>query len=489
MAILSLNEQSLLLEAAAESLDIDPRLYEEAILKYEDIGTWLAHADSDLREHTPNIFPQGSFRLGTMVRSICPNHDHDIDLVCRLSIGKNNVSKAELKKMIGDQLKKRADLREILSESRRAWTLEYRRQFHLDVLSTIPNVERPPSGILLPDKGFQLWQKSDPIAYAEWFYDRMRVIYRKKQAALAEELQANIEEVPYWQVRTPLQRVVQILKRHRDLYFQKDLENRPVSIIITTLAALAYRNQPDIFEALIDCLKTLSNYIEKRGAKWWVKNPVEPDENFAERWNEYPERQEAFFKWLDQANEDFTEAARQTGISKIAAALSPSLGRLTVNKAAASLGVEMQPLMESNRAAPEDYVPVLTYASHAKMPLWPMAITHTASVTASVYRTKYGSKKLWDLTNRSVPKGVGLRFRVATNVRPPYEVRWQVVNTGREATDARDQRGGFEKSEDGMRDVHWESTAYAGTHWVEAFIIKGFSCVARSGKKLVRVRG
>src|SRR5262249_33717466 len=155
--------------------------------------------------------------------------------------------------------------------------------------------ERPPSGILLPDKDLHLWQKSNPIAYADWFYDRMRVMFREKQAALAEELQASIEEVPYWQGPTPLQRPAPILKRHRDLYCENDLENRPVSIIITTLAARAYRNQPDLFEALVQCLKAMPNYIEKRGDQWWVENPVEQDENFAERWNEYPKRREAFF--------------------------------------------------------------------------------------------------------------------------------------------------------------------------------------------------
>ena len=39
-------------------------------------------------------------------------------------------------------------------------------QFHLDVISSIPNVERQPNGILLPDKELHYWQKSNPITYA-----------------------------------------------------------------------------------------------------------------------------------------------------------------------------------------------------------------------------------------------------------------------------------------------------------------------------------
>jgi hypothetical protein len=63
---------------------------------------------------------------------------------------------------------------------------------------------------------------------------------------LAEALKANIEDVPEWRVKTPLQRAVQLLKRHRDVYFAGDYENRPISIIITTLAAHAYKNQENV---------------------------------------------------------------------------------------------------------------------------------------------------------------------------------------------------------------------------------------------------
>ena len=41
----------------------------------------------------------------------------------------------------------------------------------------------------------------------------------------------SIEDVPEWRVKTPLQRSVQILKRHRDIYFQQKPEVRPVSVL------------------------------------------------------------------------------------------------------------------------------------------------------------------------------------------------------------------------------------------------------------------
>ena len=84
-----------------------------------------------------------------------------------------------------------------------------------------------------------------------------------------------------------------------------------------------------------------------------------------------------------------------------------------------------------------------------------------------------------------MPKKYAIRFEANTNVPHPYEVQWQVVNTGTEA--AGNLRGGFEVS-DGGSGVRWETTAYAGTHWVEAFVVKNGVCVARSGRRYVRIR-
>ena len=91
------------------------------------------------------------------------------------------------------------------------------------------------------------------------------------------------------------------------------------------------------------------------------------------------------------------------------------------------------------------------------------------------------------MSDRSLPKGVDLRFQTKTNAPPPYDVKWQVVNTGREAAAVGGLRGEFYDSE-GRPGVRKESTAYAGTHWVEAFVVKEGRCVARSGRKLVRIR-
>lgn len=480
-----------LLRLTAETLDIPDHLYEDAVLKYEDVGAWLAAEGSELHRYSPEIYPQGSFRLGTMIKPFTKKDEYDIDLVCHLQINKERTTQTELKERVGDRLKKRPDIAEIMEECRRCWSLDYPRQFHMDVLPAIPNVERPSTGILLTDTELRAWQRSNPKLYAEWFYGRMRIIFEEKRTTLAKSYQMNVEEVPEWQVKTPLQRAVQVLKRHRDIHFQNNQDNSPVSIIITTLAAKAYRNQGNLYDALLDIVRDMPKFIENRNGEWWVPNPVDPGdpgENFANKWNEKPERRLAFFTWLKKVESDFTSAIQGQTLQKAVDVLSPVMGRDMITKAAASLGLNL-----SSLPAPQTRnsvnVPALADASHCQQPLWPGRKQYKATVKGAVYPKLRYTKKLWALADRPVPKRIALRFEVTTNAPYPYEVHWQVVNTGEEARRDHGLRGDFYNGEGTYGRIRWEETAYTGTHWVEAFVVKDGVCVAQSGRKLVRIRG
>lgn len=479
---------SQLLRHAAETLDIPDHLYEDAVLKYEDIGEWLAAEDSELCDYTPEIYPQGSFRLGTVVKPFTRKDEYDIDLVCHLQIKKENTTQKELKQIVGDRLIRRGDIAEILKPGRRCWSLDYPGQFHMDVVPTIPNTERLPTGLLLTDAELLRWQKSNPKLYTEWFYERMKVIFEERKESFAKSYQMNIEEVPYWQVKTPLQRAVQILKRHRDMDFQKDQENRPSSILITTLAARAYRNQSDLYEALLDLVRDMPKFIENRDGKWWVPNPADPEENFAEKWNEKPERRSAFFTWLAKVEADFTSALEGQTLRKAFEVLSPVMGHDIIMKAATSLGIGSSGLATPQPSGSNN-VPALADASHCQRPLWPERKQYKVNVRGAVHQRLRHPKKSWDLADRSVPKGIALRFEVTTNVPSPYEIHWQVVNTGEEARRVNGLRGDFYDGEGSCGRIRWETTSYTGTHWVEAFVIKDGVCVARSGRKYVRIRG
>lgn len=94
-----------------------------------------------------------------------------------------------------------------------------------------------------------------------------------------------------------------------------------------------------------------------------------------------------------------------------------------------------------------------------------------------------------------VDAGTNIKFVARTNIGSPYEVHWQVVNTGQHATGDGDNglRGGFfaarhlngTPTTDPL--INWESTRYTGKHWIQCFIVQNGRCVAKSKRFYVNV--
>lgn len=334
---------STLLEHVADSLDISRELHDEVVNQYREIANYLAAPDSPLQSADPDLYPQGSFSIGTVVRPVSDVDDYDIDMVCLLHLKKESVTQQELKDRIGDRLVQRPDLKRRLSESRRCWRLDFD-GYHLDVLPAIPDLEllAANDSILITDTELRHWQHSNPKGFTAWFRQVMAVaLLREKQRLVeATHFRMSIADVPDDDVKTPLQRAVQILKRHRDIHFAGEADVRPVSVILTTLAARAYNDEDNLVDALLAIVRRMPEHIEYRNGRWWVQNPVNMLENFADKWNEYPERRTAFMEWLASVQADFDVIAQERG-SALYESLKPMFGDRIVINAARKLGTTM----------------------------------------------------------------------------------------------------------------------------------------------------
>ena len=65
---------SLIIEQIAESIDIPDSAYEKAETRYKDLADWFGRKEAHCNKFEPHIYPQGSFRLGT-VGSVNPFED------------------------------------------------------------------------------------------------------------------------------------------------------------------------------------------------------------------------------------------------------------------------------------------------------------------------------------------------------------------------------------------------------------------------------
>jgi hypothetical protein len=325
------------LEHLADTLDIPRSKFEEAESRYKSIGAWLDRDGSSLSGYEPMISPQGSFLLGTVTRPWKDTDQYDVDLICVLQATKAQFTQKSLKEAIGNELilyAKANGMKNAPGESRRCWTLEYAKdtQFHMDVLPALPDsqnyltlmevrghtdlagdeqITRQAIAITdntLPQYAKQTgdWPQSNPLGYAVWFRNRMliQLVKQKKAYASRQVITASVDDIPDHEVKTPLQRAIQLLKRHRDIMFGDD-DDKPISIIITTLSAHDYDNEPTVSEALQTILRSMDSYITTRDGEALIANPVNPEENFADKWSENPNKRENFYTWLEEARRDF----------------------------------------------------------------------------------------------------------------------------------------------------------------------------------------
>jgi hypothetical protein len=361
------NQFSEILEELGNTLDISETQYNAVLKSYEAVGTWLSKEDSSLAPYKPEILPQGSFMLGTMIKPVNEKDDLDIDLVCQLK-GKNpSWTQYNLKNKVGDRLKAHDIYKEMLDEEgRRCWTLVYSEgaNYHMDVLPSIVSgdyrmiLEKAFSATELKDidklairitctdeSNYETainpdeWLKSNPFGYGRWFYQQATLDFVK-----AFSINESIKPLPtYRKEKLPLQRVVQILKRHRDMLFNGH-EHKPISVIITTLAGKAYNKETNIIDALLNVIDKMPDLIEERySAKHskvikWISNPVNPEENFADRWVAEPKREENFYKWMTQVKVDIENALGKRGLQFIQESLEKPFGKNEITKAFSNYG-------------------------------------------------------------------------------------------------------------------------------------------------------
>ncbi|MBR1019262.1 nucleotidyltransferase [Bradyrhizobium viridifuturi] len=349
------------LEDLAEELSVPPSRYEQAERSYKSLGDWLHRDASSVRQYGPKVYVQGSFRLGTTIRPANEAEEYDIDSVCEFQkLSKASLSQQQLKILLGAEIeayRKAQSMNKPLREGRRCWVLDYAdgAQFHMDVVPSVPNGQS--ARILLETRGLDArwtataiaitdnecptytavtedWPRSNPKGYSEWFKSRMAAVLERRKRMLAESTRASVEEIPDYKVHTPLQAAIMILKRHRDHSFEQRKDERPISVIITTLAAHSYNGEETIGQALVAILTGMDKHILRQNNQYWIPNPTDPLENFADKWAEHPERAKAFFEWLQKARTEFAQAARSSDRSLITETVGRGVGGSLADRAA-----------------------------------------------------------------------------------------------------------------------------------------------------------
>jgi len=340
-------------------LDISPSMYSNATEKYNNIAKYL-------QEHgiVADMYPQGSFALGTICRPYRKDKDpkYDLDFICQIVGDKDSYTPQKLKKEIEDVL----DCSELYGGKvtifPEGFTIEYADiggiGFSIDIVPAIDesdenkvdlkkicdSPELIDTAIAIPkfsESESGRWITNNPKGYRTWFEDinspfatysseeHMKELFERNKT-----IYNTIEDVPAELNRTSLQRVIQLLKYHRDVYFSRKQDGeavRPNSSIITTLVTLIAKNlNPrlsifDLLEAVLTELEIYAKYqkfgqaafneiyglpkVELKSVDdWKLLNPANPGDNLMDAWNSNSELPKNFFMWVKAAKSQLIDA-------------------------------------------------------------------------------------------------------------------------------------------------------------------------------------
>lgn len=306
-----LQSWELLLLRATQQMSLTAAQYATIQARYGTLQNALAvAADPLLRD--AHIFVQGSIALQTTIKPA----DHangamatiDADAVVWLP-NAQSATASEVLALIEERFADATRVEAPIVQLRRGIRIEYADEkpgFHIDVTPArcAPgNTECDGVGALqVPDR-YAGWKASSPREYLVWLdgVSRRRIqvrgmdLLKGRGIVLAEASQDPIPNYDDYVDANPLRAAIKLLKRHRDVWAirHRREDERPISAVITTLAAQSYEKlassgvMPTLrpVEVILRLVASMPQGIDQDPRGYEVLNPKDPGENFAEKWN------------------------------------------------------------------------------------------------------------------------------------------------------------------------------------------------------------
>lgn len=377
--------------------------------------------------------------------------------------------------------------RDLASMSTRCATLTYAGDFCLDVVTCVVD-QHSPGTLDVCNRKDDVFEPTNPLRYTAWLAER------------------NL-----WVGSNHLQHVMRLIKYLRDIKVTFSAK----SILLTTLVGsqinpLDAREEnrkawfSDVPTALRILVGRLDDLLRANSVMPTVRNPVLPTEHFNRHWDQkkydnFLDKIHQYREWIDDAH---TEAGRDESVAKWRRVFGEEFAKGVVAERATAVA---SVVLAESQLPGTDIVDAVSRFGRAILQRLPRNLPHVSQPTwrtvkpgsdlavqirAGEYLQRNGNRVGVLKSGRVVPKAREILFEAVTATGMPfaaadYDVRWRVVNTDQEAAWAGGLRGGFYKSD--RPGARWESTAYHGAHWVEAFAIRKRDnvCVGQSDRFFV----
>lgn len=296
--------ENIILEICSK-LQLQPNLYALADERYHTIADTI-QGDAAFDKLELRMYPQGSFRLKTTVKPLKGN-EYDLDFVAELPQNSNMTPK-QLYEHIYRILSTDGIHNKMLEKKSRCIRVCYANDFHIDIMPG-QAVDRLTNEIIVPDRELKNWyHHSNPIGYSEWFENQART--RIEYILKSQKIQCSAEPIEEQEIIThlePLRRAVQLIKRYRDIYCDKNGTEPVRSIVLCTLMGYISSDFSNEISIMMDFCKFVNRKIQaSNGKPFEVKNPV-IDEVLTEKWEEDEQNYTDFVNMMEALTEDLNK--------------------------------------------------------------------------------------------------------------------------------------------------------------------------------------
>src|SRR5262249_30614787 len=127
--------------------------------------------------------------------------------------------------------------------------------------------------------------------------------------------------------------------------------DRPASVIITTLAARAYRSGGSLYDVLLDVTTAMPTFVQHHNGVYVISNPVQEKENFADRWKDHPHRAGKFFEWVERVQTDFAAIGTERGVDSVLEKMAGVFGERVAKRTAQRAGTSLREMRQSGQLA------------------------------------------------------------------------------------------------------------------------------------------
>lgn len=299
-----------ILNEMAEEVQLDNTRYDRMIQSYNAVKLWIEEDEKFFKPYKYDVYPHGSVRISTTVRPIGKD-EFDLDIAIHL---KTNWA-IHTPQKIYDELKRRllesGTYKDKIELKNRCIRINYAGDYHMDILPGIQESETDQNKIKVPDRERGRWVSSNPRGYGDWFMAKNNLV---KESLLEKAMRAEKLPADDFKSKKPLQRSVQLIKRYRDIYFQKDDTYKTSSIVLTTIAGQFYNGEDSIFNAVDGIITNIQNKISTAPSRIKVLNPVNEQEDFTDKWDAEPKYYEAFKNFCRHLYSEWQELKKEHGV-------------------------------------------------------------------------------------------------------------------------------------------------------------------------------